>query len=49
MRVTLLGVLVFIGIAALLIYVANELQRTNQARSAQPPQSPENPDPLINP
>jgi hypothetical protein len=46
MRVTLLGVLAFVGIVALLIYVGNELQRTNQAKAVQPPQ---NPDPSKNP
>jgi hypothetical protein len=46
MRVTLLGVLAFIGVVALLIYVGNELQRTNQAKAAEPPQ---NPDSSINP
>ena len=46
MKVTLVGVLVFVGIAALLVYVASELQRTSQAKAAQPPQ---NPDSSINP
>jgi hypothetical protein len=46
MRITLLGVLAFIGIAVLLVYVANELQRTNQAKAVPPPQ---NPDSSINP
>lgn len=46
MKVTLVGVLAFIGIAALVVYVASELQRTNQAKA---PQSPQNPDSSINP
>lgn len=41
MRVTLLGVLAFIGIAVLLVYVTSELQRTNQAKAPQPPQNPD--------
>ena len=41
MRVTLVGVLVFVGIAALLIYVGSELQRTNQANATPPPQNPD--------
>lgn len=51
MKITLLGVLAFIGITALLLYVGNEWQRTVQAKAAQPPQKPEplpeNPDPFI--
>jgi hypothetical protein len=46
MKITLLGVIAFIGIAVLLVYVASELQRTNQAKAPQPPQ---NPDSSINP
>jgi hypothetical protein len=46
MKVTLVGILVFVGIAALLIYVANELQKANPTKGAQPPQ---NPDSSINP
>ena len=41
MRVTLLGVLAMIGIVVVLVYVANELQRTNQANADQPPQNPD--------
>jgi hypothetical protein len=46
MKVTLVGVLVFVGIAVLLVYVASELQRTDQAKDPEPPQ---NPDSSINP
>jgi hypothetical protein len=46
MKITLVGVLVFIGIAALLVYVAGELQKANQTKGAQPPQ---NSDSSINP
>jgi hypothetical protein len=49
MKITLLGVLAFIGIAALLIYVGGELQRKNKAKADQPPENPpsppQNPDP----
>jgi hypothetical protein len=41
MKVTLFGVLAFVGIVALVIYVGNELQRANQAKAAQPPQNPD--------
>ena len=46
MRITLLGLLVLVGAAALLVYVAYELHRTSQANAVQPPQ---NPDPSTNP
>jgi len=52
MKVTLMGVLAFIGIAALLVLVLNELQRTNQGKSDQPSQPPnprQNPDSSTNP
>ena len=51
MKITLLGVVAFVGIAVLLLYVGNELQRRSQAKAAQPPQNPTppppNPDPSI--
>jgi hypothetical protein len=41
MRVTLVGLLVWIAVAVLLVYAVNELSRTTQADTVQPPQNPD--------
>ena len=43
MRVTLLGVLTFVVVAALLVYAGYELHRASQERNAQFPQNPDSP------
>ena len=43
MRVTLLGVLSFVVVAALLVYAGYELHRTSQERNAHLPQNPNRP------
>jgi hypothetical protein len=43
MKITLLGALAIIGIAALLIYIGNEWQRTSQPKAVPPPQAPDSP------
>ena len=43
MRVTLLGVLGFLGLAALLVYAGYELYRMAQERNGQLPQNPNPP------
>ncbi len=40
MKITLLGVLACVGIAALLLYVGSELQRKSKAKAEQPPENP---------
>ena len=43
MRVTLLGVLTFVIVAALLVYAGCESHRASQAGNAQLPQNPDSP------
>ena len=43
MRVTLLGVLTFVVVAALLVYAGYESHRASQERNAQLPQNPDSP------
>jgi hypothetical protein len=40
MRITMLGVLAWVGVAVLLFHVGKELRRTTQANAVQPPQNP---------
>jgi hypothetical protein len=43
MKITLLGVLAMIGIAALLLCIGNEWQRASQKKAAQPSPNPDSP------
>ncbi len=43
MRVTLLGVLTLVVVAALLVYAGYELHRASQEGNAQLPQNPDSP------
>ena len=43
MRVTLLGVLTFVVVAALLVYAGYESHRASQERNAPLPQNPDSP------
>ena len=43
MRITLLGVLAFVVVAALLVYAGYELQRASQERNAELPRNPNSP------
>jgi hypothetical protein len=40
MRVTLLGLLAWVGVAILLVYIGNELRRTTEAKAVRPPLDP---------